>query len=177
MLILDIQRDTATTAPDDRALRRPVELALATIGDAEARLKPRQDWELSLRVVDRSEMQTLNAQFRGKDGVTNVLSFPAEFPPGLPEDALIPLPLGDLVICAPVVLDEARDQGKAVEAHWDHMLIHGTLHLLGFDHQTEHEAETMEKLETRLLGELNWPCPYALREVQADEHGHAGAPA
>jgi probable rRNA maturation factor len=111
--------------------------------------------EVSIRIVDTDESQALNYQYRQKNNATNVLSFPTEFPPGVPIDFL-----GDLVICAPVVFQEATEQSKAPLAHWAHMVIHGTLHLLGFDHIDDKEAEQMESLETQLLESLGYPCPY-----------------
>lgn len=111
--------------------------------------------ELSIRVVGRKESQTLNQHYRGKDKPTNVLSFPAEFPEGLD----IPL-LGDLVICSPVVASEADEQNKTLEAHWAHMVIHGTLHLMGYDHIHDKDAELMEALETSLLQSLGYDDPY-----------------
>ena len=111
--------------------------------------------EVSVYIVDESESQELNHQYRGKNKPTNVLSFPAD----IPDEVGVPL-LGDLVVCAPVVEREAQEQGKTLEAHWAHMLIHGTLHLLGFDHIEEDEAEVMEALETRLMTQLHYPAPY-----------------
>ena len=111
--------------------------------------------ELSIRVVDAAESRALNRQFRAQDKPTNVLAFPADLPPELD----LPL-LGDVVICREVVAAEAAAQGKAPEAHWAHMVIHGTLHLLGFDHQDPAQAAEMESLETELLAELGWPDPY-----------------
>jgi len=111
--------------------------------------------EVTLRIVDEPEGHELNHQYRGKDYPTNVLSFPFEAPPGV-ELGL----LGDLVICAGVVEREAREQGKTPEAHWAHLLIHGMLHLQGYDHQDPDEAETMENLEVHLLAELGFPDPY-----------------
>ena len=111
--------------------------------------------EICIRVVGGEESQALNLQYRGKDKPTNVLSFPCELPPGV----TLPM-LGDLVICEPVVNREAKEQGKTPEAHWAHMVIHGTLHLLGYDHQREDEARTMESLETDLLTQLDYPAPY-----------------
>lgn len=111
--------------------------------------------ELTIRVVGFDESRSLNAQYRQKDKPTNVLSFPSELPP----DLQIPL-LGDLVICAGVVEREALEQGKTLLAHWAHMVVHGTLHLLGYDHETDAEAEVMEALETRILGTLGFPAPY-----------------
>ncbi len=111
--------------------------------------------EVSVYIVDEAESQELNAQYRGKDKPTNVLSFPAD----IPDEVGVPL-LGDLVICAPVVEREAQEQGKTLEAHWAHMLVHGTLHLLGYDHVEDDEADVMEALETRLITQLNFPAPY-----------------
>ena len=121
----------------------------------------RRDAELSIRIVDAAESRALNRRFRDKDKPTNVLSFPAELPPELE----LPL-LGDLVICREVVEAEAAEQGKPPEAHWAHMVVHGTLHLLGYDHETASEAETMEALEAEILGELGWPDPYQERDEQ-----------
>ena len=115
--------------------------------------------ELSVRIVDAAESQTLNAQFRGKDKPTNVLSFPFEMPSGIPADDFQHL-LGDLAICAPVVREEAKAQQKPEINHWAHMIVHGTLHLLGYDHIEEDEAEHMEQLERNILAELDIPDPY-----------------
>lgn len=111
--------------------------------------------EVSVYIVDEAESQELNAQYRGKDKPTNVLSFPAD----IPDEVGVPL-LGDLVVCAPVVEREAQEQGKTLAAHWAHMLVHGTLHLLGYDHVEDDEADVMEALETRLITQLNFPAPY-----------------
>jgi probable rRNA maturation factor len=125
-----------------------------------AALKDRQSHaELSVRVVDEQESQTLNSQFRGKDRPTNVLSFPFEQPEGIPSDEFQHL-LGDLAICAPVVKLEAKAQQKPELDHWAHMVVHGTLHLLGYDHIKDDEAEIMEQLEREILAGLNIPDPY-----------------
>lgn len=108
-----------------------------------------------LRVVAEEEGRALNEAWRGKRGPTNVLSFRSETPPGVKTAHL-----GDLVICAPVVLREARDQGKDPAAHWAHMTVHGLLHLLGHDHATEAEAARMESLESRILARLGYANPY-----------------
>lgn len=123
-----------------------------------------EEAELSVRFVDKNESQSLNHQYRDKDKPTNVLSFPFEQPPGLPSDAQLPL-LGDLVICTSVVASEAREQGKSLESHWAHMLVHGTLHLLGFDHIIDAEAEQMEALEIQILAGLGYSNPYSLTAV------------
>ena len=115
----------------------------------------RDDVELSVRIVDDAEMTALNGRHRGKHGPTNVLSFPADLPAGVD----LPL-LGDIVVCAPVVVAEAADQGKGLDAHWAHMLVHGTLHLQGYDHDEEAAAEAMEVLETEIITGLGFPPPY-----------------
>ncbi|MCL1113838.1 MULTISPECIES: rRNA maturation RNase YbeY [Shewanella] len=111
--------------------------------------------ELTIRVVDVAESQQLNKTYRGKDKPTNVLSFPFEAPP----EVELPL-LGDLVICASVVEQEAIEQNKPLNAHWAHMVIHGCLHLLGYDHIIDEEADEMESLETQLVEGLGFSDPY-----------------
>lgn len=113
--------------------------------------------DLALRIVDAKEGLALNRHYRGKDCATNVLSFPAELPEGVV--MLLPL-LGDLVICAPIVAREAKEQGKPLNAHYAHLTVHGTLHLLGLDHEDEREAEAMELLERRILAGLGIDDPY-----------------
>jgi probable rRNA maturation factor len=145
-LELDIQRAcTSLELPDDASFRLWAGLALQAYGDH----------ELTIRLVDEAESQSLNREYRHKDYPTNVLSFPADLPPELN----IPL-LGDLVICAPVVEREALEQRKPPKAHWAHMVIHGCLHLTGYDHMEEDEAEEMEALERQLLGHLGIADPY-----------------
>ena len=112
--------------------------------------------ELTIRLTDDEESQALNREYRGKDKPTNVLSFPFEMPPGIPLELL-----GDLIICVGVVEQEAKEQEKTTEAHWAHMVIHGCLHLLGYDHIKDDEAEEMEALERDLLASLGYPDPYA----------------
>ncbi|HLF96027.1 MAG TPA: rRNA maturation RNase YbeY [Methylococcaceae bacterium] len=111
--------------------------------------------EVLIRLVDEGESARLNADYRGKNDPTNVLSFPFEVPPGVPNTHL-----GDLVICAPVVAREAGEQAKSVEAHWAHLTVHGVLHLLGFDHIEDTDAERMEAEEIRILQSLGFPNPY-----------------
>ena len=131
--------------PSEDQLRKWIERALGKIDKA----------LLTVRLVDSAESQQLNQAYRGKDRPTNVLSFPAD----LPVEVDLPL-LGDIVICAPLVVQEAAEQGKPVSAHWAHLTIHGVLHLLGHDHQDEKEAGEMETLEIRFLSEMGFPNPY-----------------
>ncbi|MDP5137274.1 rRNA maturation RNase YbeY [Rheinheimera baltica] len=124
----------------------------------EAAILPFQtEAEVTIRIVDNTESQQLNLDYRGKDKPTNVLSFPFQCPPGIE----LPL-LGDLVICAPVVMQEATEQGKSLNAHWAHMVIHGCLHLLGFDHINDDDAEQMEAEEVTILQHLGITNPYLL---------------
>lgn len=147
MTELDLQIATeAADLPTEVEIRRWVEAALG------GRLDEAQ---LTVRIVDEDEIRELNATYRGKDYATNVLSFPFEAPPGVE----LPL-LGDIIVCAAVVAREAAEQDKPLEAHWAHMVIHGTLHLLGYDHIKEAEAEEMEGLEIRLLADLGYANPY-----------------
>jgi len=111
--------------------------------------------EVALRIVDEAEMTQLNQQYRKKSGATNVLSFPAEFPDGVD----VPF-LGDIIICAPVVAKEAADQGKSLDSHWAHMVVHGILHLQGYDHIDDAEAEQMESLEIKIMHLLGFANPY-----------------
>ena len=120
---------------------------------------PDADVEISVRIVDEPEMRNLNRDYRGKDRPTNVLAFPAGDPGFLPPGET-PL-LGDIVVCAGVVAREAQEQGKRPEHHWSHMLVHGTLHLLGHDHADDDEAQAMESLERRILAEFGIADPYA----------------
>ena len=135
---------------DDLPERREFERWVA------AALRDRQQAELTVRIVGREESRDLNSRYRGKDCATNVLSFPA----GLPEGIDLPL-LGDIVVCAPLVADEAAQQGKSLSDHWAHLVVHGVLHLLGYDHDEEAEALEMEALETVVLAGLGIDDPYA----------------
>lgn len=119
--------------------------------------------EVTIRIVGALESQELNHEYRGKDKPTNVLSFPFEPPAGI----TVPL-AGDLVICAPVVEKEAGEQHKTVEAHWAHMVVHGMLHLQGYDHIEDEDAEVMEGLEIRLLKQLGYDNPYEAEETEQD---------
>lgn len=147
MLELDLQlASQADDLPSEADFRLWCEKALQAQGDV----------ELTIRIVDEEEGRQLNRTWRHKDYATNVLSFHADIPEGVLD---VPL-LGDLVICAPVVAREAQEQHKTRTEHWAHLVIHGCLHLLGYDHETDPEAEEMEALETELLAQLSYPDPY-----------------
>jgi len=148
---VDVQRAVSLDGvPDDVDLVRFAEAALPADGAS----------GVCLRIVDEAESRALNHQWRGKDSPTNVLSFPAEFPPGLPASARPRGVSGDLALCAPVIAREAHDQGKALADHWAHLVIHGILHLRGFDHIQNDHAEEMEQLERELLAGLGIADPY-----------------
>jgi len=139
------------------APRRGVPAAASLRRWADAALAGRPG-DVTLRVVGRAEGRTLNKRYRGRDYATNVLSFPVEALP----DGSRPV-RGDLVLCAPVIAREAREQGKPAAAHWAHMVVHGCLHLGGYDHQQDAEASAMEGEERRILAKLGYPDPYQER--------------
>ena len=123
---------------------------------ATAAVQPQsEEVEMTVRIVDEAESHALNLNYRGKDRPTNVLSFPFE----CPDEVELPL-LGDLVICRQVVEREAQEQDKPLMAHWAHMVVHGSLHLLGYDHIEDDEAEEMESLETQIMTRLGFADPY-----------------
>jgi probable rRNA maturation factor len=138
----------AVGIPRADSFRRWVEAALTVA-------RRRRASELSLLLVDTDEGRAYNRDYRSRDYATNVLSFPADLPPGV----RTPL-LGDLIVCAPVVAREAAEQGKALRDHYAHMTVHGVLHLLGYDHLVDAEAERMEALERRALAGLGIADPY-----------------
>lgn len=149
---LDVQYEVEA-GPDEDDIRRWVEAVLA----AEKNVV---EVELTVRIVGVDEITDLNTRYRHKTGPTNILSFPFEAPPGVELNLL-----GDLVIAAPVVVSEARQQNKTESAHWAHMVVHGTLHLLGYDHQGPAEAEDMEAREISILHSLGYSNPYLLDEA------------
>lgn len=151
MIRIDVQR-----ACDDKYL--PSDSTLAKWA-RKAIQDTNPDRELTIRIVDEDESTMLNKRWRNKNGPTNVLSFPFDG-----DQRLAPGLLGDIIICAPVVRREAEEQQKTLEAHWAHMVIHGTLHLQGYDHMDDKQAEEMESLETRLLQSLGYSNPY--QEIQ-----------
>jgi len=115
---------------------------------------------LNIKVVDEKEMTALHSSFKQKSYPTNVLSFPCTLPPALRKNAL-----GDIAICAPVIVKEAKEQRKLLSAHWAHMVIHGVLHLIGYNHEEEKEAQVMEKKEAQLLHTLGFPDPYQSEKI------------
>ena len=149
-LLIDIQLASTLKAPEAELINHWAELAASHYLQ-----RCTEDQELAIRIVDPDESQQLNFQYRQKNKPTNVLSFPFEAIPGVS----FPL-LGDLIICAPIVLAEAKAQDKILESHWAHMIIHGVLHLLGYDHIEAKKAEKMENLEVKLLAKLGYANPY-----------------
>lgn len=152
-VILDLQLACEETSglPDEALFQRWVDAVIPPF---------QEESELTIRLVDVAESHELNLTYRGKDKPTNVLSFPFEAPPGIE----MPL-LGDLIICRQVVEQEASEQGKPLEAHWAHMVVHGSLHLLGYDHIEDDEAEEMEGLETEIMLALGYEDPYISEKI------------
>lgn len=147
MNIIEIQRICVTDSqPDDEQLEHWVNTALADL---------KEEFELVIRIVDENESAQLNETYRHKQGATNILSFPFDVPDGVDLNLL-----GDLVICAPVLEREAMQQNKPLQNHWAHIVIHGTLHLLGYDHIDDVDALEMENQEIALLQTLSISNPY-----------------
>ncbi|WP_448911814.1 rRNA maturation RNase YbeY [Haemophilus sputorum] len=155
---LQIASENSEGLPTLEQFTHWVETALAF----EAQTDNFPETEMTIRIVDEEESQTLNREYRGKDYPTNVLSFPFEVPEGIE----LPL-LGDLVICRQVMEREAKEQQISLASHWAHLAVHGTLHLLGYDHIEEAEAEEMEGLETQIMQKLGFEDPY-LSEKELD---------
>lgn len=152
-IVIDYQVDDIPEGwvyPAEKRLQRWLDKALEVLALDEA-------LEVTVRLVDNDEMRELNREYRGKDSPTNVLSFPCDW--DLPEE---PRLLGDIVIAVQVVNEEAKTQKKKMEAHWAHIVVHGLLHLLGYDHIDEADAEKMEALEKQILHTLDYPDPYLL---------------
>ncbi|NND47444.1 MAG: rRNA maturation RNase YbeY [Woeseiaceae bacterium] len=153
-MVIDVQIAChESDVPSARQIRSWVTRAVAGSGR-----KIAANAEISVRLVDREEIRLLNRDYRQLDKTTNVLSFPAGEISGLPAEAA--QLLGDVVVCAAVVRDEATTQGKSEDEHWAHMLVHGTLHLLGYDHETAAEAAEMEALEASILAANGLTDPY-----------------
>lgn len=156
-VITDLINDSSDDSlPEPEQFRR---WAAATIQTVHAAEPPDRPVSLSIRIVDSDESATLNHRFRDKDYATNVLSFGCDLPDTILA-RLEELPLGDLVICAAVVSREAQEQNKAVDAHWAHMVVHGVLHLSGYDHISDEDARHMEAQEIRIMDHLGYSNPY-----------------
>jgi probable rRNA maturation factor len=162
-LQMEIENASTEAVPDPQLMRHWVATALSAAS--------RTGVEICVRIVSAEEGRNLNRIYRQRDYATNVLSFPAD----LPAELNLPL-LGDLAICATVVAREAVEQGKAENAHWAHMLVHGTLHLLGYDHIDDDEAEQMEALETAILVDLGFAPPYEPSATHTASHSEAEKP-
>ena len=148
---LEIQRaTTSNNVPGDDQFRRWISAVPAAEG---------VEYTLTIRIVDEPEAERFNREYRNRDYATNVLSFPAELPEGLPEEVR-QSQLGDLLICAPVLVREALEQNRPETDHWAHLTIHGLLHLLGYDHEQPDEAVVMESVEIEILEILGIPDPY-----------------
>ena len=154
--VIHIDKDPAVPSPDDDSFYCWVS---ATLNHLKQPLPAHP--EVSFRINDVKEMAELNARFRAKAGPTNVLSFPAD----LATEQTASL-LGDIAICSPIVLAEAGEQGKSEQSHWAHLTVHGVLHLLGYDHITPADAQTMESLEIAILGGLGFNDPYQLSNLR-----------
>lgn len=158
-LSLSLQQDfqAAELVLKRGGIKKVVETTLRFIGT-------QSDCEMGIACVDNAESHKLNLEYRQKDKPTNVLSFPSDLPDEMAQ-ILETFPIGDLVICIPVVLQEAIEQQKTPIEHFTHMLVHGTLHLMGYDHETsEEDAEEMEALEIEILNKLGFENPYTVKE-------------
>ena len=157
-LIVDCRVPARVRAPSARLMARWANAALGARGEGH---------EMALQVVSAVRMRALNRQYRGKDKPTNVLAFPAAPAPGVR-----PQPLGDVVICPVILRREARAQGKKEAAHWAHLIVHGTLHLAGYDHEEDGDAARMERREIAILKRLGFGNPYRHHHLLAgDQHG------
>jgi probable rRNA maturation factor len=158
-LRVDVGRRTRVKVPGLKALATWAQAALGSRAAGK---------ELAVQVVTAGESRRLNHHYRGQDKPTNVLSFPATAPAGAS-----PIPLGDLVICPVVLKREAREQGKSERAHWAHLVVHGTLHLVGYDHEVERDAQRMERREIAVLRKLGFENPYRLAKVASGRRSPA----
>ena len=145
------QASTHPQCPDEGSIRKWITLALA---------QDPKSAEITVRIVDEEECAELNTQFRNRQGPTNVLAFPYDCTAQDGVDLY-----GDIVICAPVVARESKEQHKDLQSHWAHMVIHGTLHLMGYDHTEKKDAETMEALECSLMDNLGYNNPYLEQQI------------
>lgn len=155
---LDLQPIYVSFRPDNKTIQHWIETTLNYMHA----IKPciLQDIiAITVRIVDKPDIQKLNKDYRKKDKPTNVLSFPSALPSFL-LSSLDEYPLGDIILCAPVIEQEAQDHHKVLLHHWAHMIVHSTLHLLGYDHVEKQEAEKMELYESAILHQLGFPNPY-----------------
>lgn len=150
-VIIDLQLACgAGNLPSEQQFLQWVELAVQNSDNT----------EVVIRIVDELESEQLNTEYRQKKSATNILSFPFELPEGLPQGALEHVPLGDLIVCASIVAKEAKEQHKPLLSHWAHMIIHGCLHLQGYDHVDAKDATLMESIEVKLLQKIHINNPY-----------------
>jgi len=164
-VVVDVQlaldEISSIEVPENKLIQQWVAAAIEAARNEENQGK-NQNTQMTVRIVDEAEISQFNVNYRHKSGATNVLSFPFVPPPGIPDNEMVHS-LGDLVVCAAVVNKEAKEQHKERSAHWAHIIVHGTLHLMGLDHQNKKEAYAMESLETNIMFELGFPDPY--REI------------
>lgn len=139
--------------PDQGQCAKIIQQVLEAVGITDTK-------ECTIRIVELKESSELNEQYRGKTGATNVLSFPFESPIAIDIDLL-----GDLVICAPLVIEQAKQQNKTVTMHWTHLIVHGCLHLLGYDHETDADVNNMEMIECEIMNKLGYSDPYKLIDL------------
>lgn len=157
----DVEAEYLSGIPSEADFYHWVSISLRQV------LNGQSSHQLTVRIVGEDEISQLNQVYRNKQGTTNVLSFPAD----LPQEINVPL-LGDIVVCAAVVSKEAQVQHKPLMHHWAHMVVHGVLHLLGYDHGNDEEAELMESLETDLLSHIGIPNPYIETHVEESHERH-----
>ncbi len=145
------------SVPADQTLGKWVNAVISFL--VEHKQLKQTDYEVAIRVVDKVDSQQLNNQYRQKNTPTNVLSFPFDTPEIFKQCQQLDI-LGDIVVCALIVEAEAQQQNKSIEQHWAHMIVHGVLHLLNYDHINHDDASLMEALEVRILSQLGYPNPY-----------------
>lgn len=152
-VIVDLQIvDKSSSCPNQEQCELTIQLVLNAVGISEPK-------ECTIRIVDTTESAALNKQYRRKEGATNVLAFPFDSPIDIGVELL-----GDIVICAPLVIAQAQQQHQSVTMHWHHLMAHGCLHLLGYDHHNDSDAEEMETLECQIMGKLGYADPYQITD-------------
>jgi probable rRNA maturation factor len=159
-IFVDLQKMVkSNTIPDSSTIEYWIKTALLEVSVPEKLKQVENKYELTVRIVSKNEIQQLNKTYRHKDKTTNILSFPFETFSFQESELPVKL-LGDLVICHDIIVDEAHQQQKKIAEHWAHMMVHGVLHLIGYDHLDDHEADVMENLEVQILDKLNIHNPY-----------------